>query len=767
MPPLSPAVELLQRYLRVPTALLPARCERWCKGSWMVPPDVMLHAEAILRASYTGAPAFAQSNQFLRYAVDLRDRNSFYECFAVLAGAWWSFDDQDSFYAELTACYTDSTLTTLLAGTTAVATLLGLGEGDDRGRLLLSYLSTSPALFTWSGIKRCWAQDPERLRRLMEKVLDAGQFVSHKLLGKMDAQLQKERRAPAAVAPAEQKAVEDAAADADEERKGGSAMDGEEHQGQDGEEQDSDPDDEQDSEQGDGYEEADSRRRAPRKRALGIDTCPRSAKRACPGSLAAFFGPSTPRVKAGFSFTEKGSAGHPWGWRSRFKGVVHAVEDALEHCPSQDQWLNMLRRLYRSEPNCWREFERRLVYLAKSHINPFGLVETFDSVVALCGALRSAHREPLRMWDLCCGAGGFSMAYHQALEEAHLCGDTTLAVDRDKRCIEVFGHNFPGVHTAVCDIHSDDWTAGSGPGAADLVCCGIPCPKWSRMQQARTGLTDDDPVHALIRLAKSEHSRPRAFLLECVDGMLTLHKEDFDHVVRQFVADAGYHFMAMVLNAADWGLPAERKRAYVVLFREKAELERFSPPEPPCPEQKTDFKSALLPETGIDVDDPAWIPHDEPHRYPGSRCGKGGDEPVSVRDPDRPGQMYNHDQQHTGESWRLKEGTAMCLLNSWNHPSNRPVVLDRERWRLLKSKELARMQGYPEWFRFPDLRRPEGRRERILELSGGPLPRTLAQENAECGLLGNSVAVPVVKSVIAAVLRAFIVPQVDDTGGLL
>ena len=806
MPPssLSPAIELLQLHLRTPGNLQPARCDPWFPDGWRVSADVMLHAEEILRASYSGAPRHSSSHMFLAYAVNLRDRNSVWECFAVLAGAYYSFNSQPEYYRQLREAYTDSTLSTLLAGTTAVATLLAHGEGNKRGHLLLSYLSTSPALFRWSSVSLAIARNPQRFVLLMEKLLDDGEFVSSKTLGKVDRQLWKGGKAAASVAPVEEEgekaAVEspsqaemkDVAKEAevkedatamdteDDEAKGDNnqeeeGSDNQEEEGSDNQEEEgSDNQEEEGSdnqeEEGSDEEQKEQRVRLPRKRALGIDTTThslRSSKRICPGSLAGLMS-STPRVKAGFSFTEKGAAGRPWGFPSRLKSLPDAVQGALEKSPTEERWLAFLRRLYRSEPNCWQEFESRLVSTAKNLISPFSSEAEFDSVVALFVAIRRARAdEPLRMVDLCCGIGGFSIAFHQALEEVGRLGSTELALDKEQRCIDVYHHNFPSTRTLTTDIHTCDW---SDTDAADLVCCGISCQNWSEMQQARVGLVDDDPVHALVRLAKSPQ-RPRAFILECVDGMVAAHKEDFNQIGKWF-GEAKYHQFHIVYNAADWGLPAERKRVYIVLFREKAEFVRFNAPEPPCPGQKTDFKTVLIPEKDIPDDDACWIPHEEPRRYPGIHCGKDGEEPTSVRDPDpdKPGQMYNHDQQRTDENWRLKEGTAMCLLHSWDHPSNRPVVLDDERWRLLKAREMARMQGFPEWFTFPDFYERKKGREGRLQLraersqlaAGVALPKTLTQENAECGLLGQSIAIPVVKSIIQAVLGAFIYPEEEE-----
>ena len=805
MPPstTNPAVALLQEHLRAPGDLQPVRCEPWRKkGVWRVPLDVMLNAEAIIRASYTGPPQHARQNMFLAYAVNLRDRSAVWECFAVLAGAYYSgssVESQQNYYQQLQDAYKDSTLSTLLVGTTAVATLLAHGTGNNRGRLLLSYLSTSPALFSWSSLKLCIAEDEQRLCALMEKILDGGEFVSRNELNKLDRALEVAHKTgalaqSAAVAPeqsSESKEETEADGNSDEEMKVDSpqaaAMDEDTNEEQQGSEQQEDrqedrQEDEQQDEQGGEQQEDEQQEdeqqqddeqqedepddeeedqpifsRLRSKRSLGITVTP-AAKRVARDELDELDSPSsppkspamqshcnTPRVKEGFSFTEGGTGERPWGFLKKMKAIVQRFAKELDEGRDAEHWRKQLRQLQRANHNNWSELAAGLLKLAQKQFFPIPSSERFASIFALCTAVSDVHHEQLKLWDLCAGTGAFSIAFHQACEAQRLAGDTVFALDKEPRCIQAVKQNIRVDRSTVGDIHTFDW--GTLPSVPDIVACGIPCQKWSEMQQARTGLVDSDPVHALVKLAKSPQ-RPRAFVMECVDGMLVAHRADFDRILGWFT-EASYHCWYEVYNSADFGLPQERKRLYMAFFREQEEFDRFQPPVAPHPGQKIDFKTVLLQPSEIDENDPCWIPHTEPERYPAANRGKDGNPPVSVRDPTKPGELYNHDQQNTGENWRRREGTTMCALEAWNRRTNRPVVLDGEDWRLLKSREIARFQGFPEWYTFPDLRSWRDQQARPNK------DTTLVQTNLECSMLGNAISVPVAQAVMTAVLQAF------------
>ena len=793
MPPssLSPAAALLQQYLRVSGDLQVVRSEPWFKGDLkdglLVSADVMLHAEDILRAAYTGPPTFSQPKQFLSYALDLRDRNSVYECFAVLAGAYYSYNRQQEYYSQLEAAYTDNALTTLLAGVVAVAQLMRHGEGDGRGQLLLSYISTTPVLFRWAAIPLPVARNQRRLVALVEKALDDGESLSYRQLAALDRRLQKDAKQAAQVAPVQEEKQDEAAnaqetehvsdeaeeaeEEADESEEEAEKAD-DEQQGADDEQQDEGMDDEQDEGmeeeqeskydgQEDSQEDATAMDEEKGERGDEADERPRKRQRQQQPVLAQ---PQPPRVKPGFSFRQRGPGGRPYGFQSKMRQLLDGVREALQQREPHDAqyWTRRVRAEQRAEPARWTDVGAALFSAARQQLAGIPSRARFDAAVALCSAVIDVHSERLRLWELCCGTGAFSVAFHQACEELSLPGETCLALDNEPRCISAVQHNQLSLQNEVADIHEYDF--GTLP-PADVVACGIPCPAYSRMPQVRLGTTEDDPIHALFRLAKADN-RPRAFVLECVDGMKVGHPEDFAALLQEFT-DAGYHCWHAVFNSADFGLAQDRKRLFMAFFREQVDWERFQPPEPPEPHEKVDFRTVLL---EPDEDDPCWISHLETNRFPGTDQGLNGDEPVSVRDAQRPGEMYNHDQQHPGDEWRRCETTAPCLLKSWDHPTNRPVILDGDNWRLLKSRELARLQGFPEWYGWPDLRDRRDRKEENQALIGSRgKGKGLTQENAECRMLGNAVSIPVAQAVMRAVLQAFALPEpeaMDDAGGL-
>ena len=100
-------------------------------------------------------------------------------------------------------------------------------------------------------------------------------------------------------------------------------------------------------------------------------------------------------------------------------------------------------------------------------------------------------------------------------------------------------------------------------GEFDLITAGFPCQPFSC---AGRQLSFDDPRGTLFleiaRLVKAK--RPAFFLLENVPGLLSINKGETFKVILETFSDLGYSFEWMVLNSAEFGVPQQRKRLYIV-----------------------------------------------------------------------------------------------------------------------------------------------------------------------------------------------------------
>ena len=179
--------------------------------------------------------------------------------------------------------------------------------------------------------------------------------------------------------------------------------------------------------------------------------------------------------------------------------------------------------------------------------------------------------------DLFSGAGGLSLAFEQA------GFDVAAAVEIDPIHCAIHHYNFPKTTTicaSVIDLSGNDIRRRTGIGDTDIdtLCGGAPCQGFSLIGQRAL----DDPRNRLVfhfvRLIKE--LRPKYFVFENVKGLTVgTHKKFLNEVVEEIIA-AGYDVLLpwKVLNAAEFGVPQDRRRLFLIGARRGLPLPGY--PEP-------------------------------------------------------------------------------------------------------------------------------------------------------------------------------------------
>lgn len=167
--------------------------------------------------------------------------------------------------------------------------------------------------------------------------------------------------------------------------------------------------------------------------------------------------------------------------------------------------------------------------------------------------------------SLFAGCGGSSLGYSGAgFREA-------LAVEWDGHACETFRANFPGVAVHHGDIAKLTdaaalEAAGLESGELDVLDGSPPCQGFSTAGKRRLDDPRNDLFRQHVRLLRA--FRPRALVMENVSGMVKgKMRLVFKEVLRELKA-AGYRVRAWVLNAADHGVPQDRRRLIFVGLRE-------------------------------------------------------------------------------------------------------------------------------------------------------------------------------------------------------
>ena len=228
--------------------------------------------------------------------------------------------------------------------------------------------------------------------------------------------------------------------------------------------------------------------------------------------------------------------------------------------------------------------------------------------------------------SLFAGCGGMDFGFHRS-------GFFNLiwANDFDANACQTYKTNI-GEHIVCGDINQIN--IDSIP-VADLVIGGFPCQDFS-MASKRKGI-DAQRGNLYLRFVEIvAKKRPKMFIAENVQGILTANKGEAVKKIAADFADAGYAVRTHLVNFSDYGVAQNRKRVFFVGVRR--DIDRaFEIPRPTTPDhigakaalknvelaihnnqhhkisQATREKLKLIPAGGNFND----IPKDSPHRVKG------------------------------------------------------------------------------------------------------------------------------------------------------
>lgn len=178
----------------------------------------------------------------------------------------------------------------------------------------------------------------------------------------------------------------------------------------------------------------------------------------------------------------------------------------------------------------------------------------------------------IRFVDLFAGIGGIRTGLSQALIEAGYTPKCVMTSEIKPYAIKVIRDNY-GEDYFVGDITQ---ISTSEIPNFDILCAGFPCQAFSSAGK-RQGFADTRgtlffEVERILR-----EKKPKGFILENVEGLVTHDRGRTLEIIITKLHELGYKVNYRVLNSADFGVPQDRKRIYIVgTFSEQPNLEDFS-----------------------------------------------------------------------------------------------------------------------------------------------------------------------------------------------
>lgn len=294
----------------------------------------------------------------------------------------------------------------------------------------------------------------------------------------------------------------------------------------------------------------------------------------------------------------------------------------------------------------------------------------------------------MKLISLFCGAGGLDLGFHKA-------GFTTIAANEfDKKITPTYKANFPNALLIEGDIRN---VFSSEFPDADGIIGGPPCQSWSEAG-ALKGIKDQrgQLFYEYIRVLRDK--QPLFFVAENVSGMMAQrHSQAVNHFIELF-RQAGYNLFIKMLNANDYEVAEDRDRVFFVGFRKDLGITNFYFPKPIA--NKPTLKDCIwdLKDNAI-----AALPKNKSN---GDRCHVANHE-YFVGDFSPIFMSRNRVRAWDEPAFTVQASGRQCQLHP-QAPKMEKIGKDKQRfvvgkenlYRRMTVREVARIQGFPDDFRF-------------------------------------------------------------------
>lgn len=166
--------------------------------------------------------------------------------------------------------------------------------------------------------------------------------------------------------------------------------------------------------------------------------------------------------------------------------------------------------------------------------------------------------------DLFCGAGGLSQGFRNAGVEI-LAG-----FDDDLEALDTFQHNFGTSDAIAADLSNPNPALFSRYQKVDVLLGGPPCQGFSIAGKRNI----NDPRNSLTKsyLDIVKILSPKIVVIENVPNILSMGGGSYSQAIIHGLGQLGYSVQVHKLNAADFGVPQNRKRVFFIASRDIKDL---------------------------------------------------------------------------------------------------------------------------------------------------------------------------------------------------
>ncbi|MFB6349836.1 DNA cytosine methyltransferase [Moraxella sp. ZJ142] len=345
-------------------------------------------------------------------------------------------------------------------------------------------------------------------------------------------------------------------------------------------------------------------------------------------------------------------------------------------------------------------------------------IETTDDITQQNAVIHYIHQQSqiMKVISLFSGCGGLDLGFEQAGFEI------PIANEYDKTIWATFKANHPNTRLIEGDIRKIK--ESDFPDDIDGIIGGPPCQSWSEAGSLR-GIDDErgQLFFDYIRILKSK--QPKFFLAENVSGMLAnRHSKAVQNILKMF-EECGYDVSLNLVNAKDYGVAQERKRVFYIGFRKDLNI-KFDFPTGSTVDNNHkltlkdiiwDLQETAVPALEQNKTNPQAVNNNEyfigsfsPIFMSRNRVKAWNEQGFTVQASGRQCQL--HPQAPKME----KYGTNDCRF----------VIGKEHLYRRMTVREVARVQGFPDDFKFIYQNVNDG-----YKMIGNAVPVNLAYEIAK------------------------------------
>jgi len=311
--------------------------------------------------------------------------------------------------------------------------------------------------------------------------------------------------------------------------------------------------------------------------------------------------------------------------------------------------------------------------------------------------------------DLFCGAGGLSLGFDRAGFQ------NIFSVEFNKDFAMTYKMNFPNHRLIVNDIkniNEKQIKEYVGNNKIDVIIGGPPCQGFSIAGIIGRNFIDDERNRLFKEFVRFVSViKPRMFVLENVAALERHNKgKTIKQIVKAF-SDQGYTIKHKVLNAVNYKVPQERRRLFIVGVKGNQNNFQY-----PIPKNKIiSIKEAIddLPKLSngetSDIENHKAMKHTKQMLKKMSYIKDGGDR----------NDIPNHIRPKSGDSRKYirydSKKPSFCVTGDMRK------IFHYNQNRALTCRELARLQTFPDWFKF------YGNVGKVQQQIGNAVPVVLAE----------------------------------------